>query len=120
MKKCLNGHEVSDNVKFCPQCGAEVVDSNKEFCSNCGKERVDDEKFCSHCGTPFGNVPNNAPIIVEEEKKGGFKKYLPYVIGIFLLLLIIGYFSSNSNGNSEVNNIEASNCSEEDINLNNS
>lgn len=115
MRKCPNGHDVSDNVKFCPQCGAEVVDSNKEFCSNCGKERVDDEKFCSHCGTPFGNVPNNAPIIVEEEKKGGFKKYLPYVIGVFLLLLIIGYFSSNSNRNSEVNNIEASNCSEEDI-----
>lgn len=25
MKKCPNGHEVSDNVKFCPHCGAQVT-----------------------------------------------------------------------------------------------
>ena len=25
MKKCPNGHEVGDNVKFCPQCGAQVT-----------------------------------------------------------------------------------------------
>ena len=90
MRKCPNGHDVSDNVKFCPQCGAEVVDNNKEFCSNCGSERKDNEKFCSHCGTPFGNVPNNAPIIIEEEDGGGFKKYLPYVIGAIVLIAICG------------------------------
>lgn len=87
MRKCPNGHEVSDTVKFCPQCGAEVVN---KFCPNCGKERKDNEKFCSHCGTSFGNVPNNAPIIIEKEDGGGFKKYLPYVIGAIVLIAICG------------------------------
>lgn len=115
MRKCPNGHEVSDNVKFCPQCGAEVVDNNQEFCSNCGSVRKENEKFCSHCGTPFGNVPNNPPINDEEEKKGGFKKYLPYIIGVFALLVIFGYIFSNGSSEEQLNNTEASKYTEEDI-----
>ena len=115
MKKCPNGHEVSDNVKFCPQCGAETVDSNKEFCSNCGKERKENEKFCSHCGTPFGSIPNNSPIIDEEEKNRGFKKYLPYIIGVFALLVIFGYIFSSGSSEEQLNNTEAGKYTEEDI-----
>lgn len=111
--KC--GTQLSDGAKFCPKCGAEVVVNNKEFCSNCGNERKENEKFCSHCGTPFGNVPNNPPINDEEEKKGGFKKYLPYIIGVFALLVIFGYIFSNGSSEEQLNNTEASKYTEEDI-----
>jgi len=42
MKKCPNGHEVSGDVKFCPQCGAEMLEDVAEdvrFCKKCGNER---------------------------------------------------------------------------------
>lgn len=54
MKKCPNGHFVGDNAKFCPTCGAEIVDSGAKFCAKCGNERKGTEKFCPKCGTPYG------------------------------------------------------------------
>lgn len=56
MKECPNGHEVSDTVKFCPKCGAEIQNKFAEeirFCKKCGHERNGTEKFCSHCGQSF-------------------------------------------------------------------
>ena len=103
MKKCPNGHEVNDNQKYCPTCGAEIINGNK-FCTKCGNERKGAEKFCPKCGTPFDNVINNEIVTYEEEKpKSGFKKYLPYILGGILLLGIIGYFCSKSS-NEENNN----------------
>ena len=93
MKKCPNGHEVSDNVKYCPTCGAGIISGNK-FCPKCGSERKGTEKFCSQCGTPFDGVPSNNHIVINEEKNSSFKKYLPYIIGAVVVLAIIGYFSS--------------------------
>lgn len=93
MKKCPNGHEVSDNVKYCPTCGAGIISGNK-FCTKCGSERKGTEKFCSQCGTPFDGVPSNNHIVINEEKNSSFKKYLPYIIGAVVVLAIIGYFSS--------------------------
>ena len=91
--KCPNGHEVTDNVKYCPTCGAETVSENK-FCTKCGSERMGTEKFCSQCGTPFDVEPNINHIVLNEGKSSSFKKYLPYILGAFVLLAIIGYFGS--------------------------
>ena len=52
MKQCPNGHEVGDNVKYCPTCGVEIISGNK-FCTKCGNERKGAEKFCPKCGRPF-------------------------------------------------------------------
>ena len=93
--KCPNGHEVTDNVKYCPTCGAEIVSGNK-FCTKCGSERMGTEKFCSQCGTPFDVEPNINHIVLNEEKNSSFKKYLPYIIGAVVLLGIIGVFASRS------------------------
>lgn len=94
MRQCPNGHEVGDNVKYCPTCGAEITNGNK-FCTKCGNERMGAEKFCSKCGTLFDNVINDEIVTYEEEQpKSGFKKYLPYIIGAVVVLAIIGYFSS--------------------------
>ena len=96
MKQCPNGHEVGDNIKYCPTCGAEIISGNK-FCTKCGNERKGAEKFCPKCGTPFDNVINDEIVTYEEEQpKSGFKKYLPYIIGAVLLLAIIGYYSSKN------------------------
>ena len=91
---CPNGHEVGDNVKYCPTCGAGIISGNK-FCTKCGNERKGAEKFCPKCGTPFDNVINDEIVTYEEEQpKSGFKKYLPYILGTVVVLAIIGYFGS--------------------------
>ena len=96
MRQCPNGHEVGDNVKYCPTCGAEIISGNK-FCTKCGNERKGTEKFCSQCGTPFDSVSINNHAEFNKEKNSSFKKYLPYVIGAIMALPIIGYFKSNGN-----------------------
>lgn len=53
MKQCPNGHDVSDEVKFCPTCGAQIVENGSKFCTKCGSEQNGNERFCTHCGTPF-------------------------------------------------------------------
>lgn len=72
MKQCPNGHSVGDNVKFCPECGAEIVDSSAKFCAKCGNERKGNEKFCSQCGTPFDGTPirENESVARRSSKKG--------------------------------------------------
>ena len=100
--KCPNGHEVANNVKFCPTCGAEIVSGNK-FCTKCGSERMGTEKFCSQCGIPFDVEPNINHIVLYGGKSSSFKKYLPYILGAFVLLAIIGNFSSKDSSNDRSN-----------------
>ena len=109
MKICPNGHEVSDNVKFCPTCGTVIISGNK-FCTKCGSERMGMEKFCSQCGTPFDSVSSNNHTVFNEEKSSSFKKYLPYFIGGVVLLAIIGVFalrSSNGSDSSQSVNVDS-------------
>lgn len=97
---CPNGHEVSDEVRFCPQCGAEIQENVAEdvrFCKKCGQERKGAEKFCSHCGTPYyGNQDVNSvsPKAVGEFALGYFNKKTMYLL-IIAILLIGGYFVYN-------------------------
>lgn len=100
--KCPNGHEVANNVKFCPTCGVEIVSGNK-FCTKCGSERMGTEKFCSQCGIPFDVEPNINHIVLYGRKSSSFKKYLPYILGAFVLLAIIGNFSSKDSSNDRSN-----------------
>lgn len=100
--KCPNGHEVANDVKFCPTCGAEIVSGNK-FCTKYGSERMETEKFCSQCGIPFDVEPNINHIVHNGGKSSSFKKYLPYILGAFVLLAIIGNFSSKDSSNDRSN-----------------
>lgn len=112
--KCPDGHEVSDNVKFCPTCGAEIISGNK-YCTKCGSERKGTEKFCSQCGTPFDSVSSNNHIVINAERNGSFKKYLPYIIGALVLLVIIGFFASRgANGSKSSQPVIADSLAAED------
>ena len=56
MKQCPNGHDVSDNDKFCSVCGAgiiEKIEDNIRFCKKCGRARKENEKFCPQCGSSY-------------------------------------------------------------------
>lgn len=74
VRKCVKcGHEISNRVKFCPECGTSQVDTcpkckepihkGAKFCPNCGESLVKEfkcpkcgavykqgKKFCSECG----------------------------------------------------------------------
>ncbi len=54
MRKCPNGHDVSDDVKYCPQCGNPLNDGIT-ICSKCGAEFSNKAKFCPKCGNPTGS-----------------------------------------------------------------
>lgn len=75
VKRCPNGHNVRDDMKYCPVCGAEISLSGIRFCPNCGKERHTTDRFCSNCGFPF-----EQQFIVEkkEEKSDEFSFFVSY------------------------------------------
>lgn len=93
MKKCLNGHEVSDNVKFCPKCGADIVERGAKFCAKCGNERKGMEMFCSQCGTPFDRINTENNKVLREVQNSPIIKYLLYFIGGIILLGTVVFFS---------------------------
>ncbi len=98
MKKCLNGHEVSDNVKFCPKCGADIVDNSAKFCAKCGNERKGTEKFCPKCGTPYGQSSTSNVSDTKVGQGKSSKKGILIASVVAVIALIGGaawYFLSN-------------------------
>ncbi|MCL2491566.1 MAG: zinc ribbon domain-containing protein [Coriobacteriia bacterium] len=55
------------------------------YCSKCGTQIADDTPFCTSCGATTGQVPETA--VATPAPK--WKKYLPWIIGAFLLLLLL-------------------------------
>ena len=94
MKKCPNcSAQIADNCRFCTECGKEITQAN--VCPHCGASVGEGDAFCQNCGKSLNENPGNEPITYEEEQpKSGFKKYLPYILGVILVLGIIGYFNS--------------------------
>lgn len=98
MKECPNGHEVSDTVKFCPQCGAEIQDKLAEeirFCKKCGHERNGAEKFCSHCGFSFYGEPEYSSSNIESVRNNAFNKKIISLLIVIPLLFVCGYYIYN-------------------------
>ena len=98
MRLCPNGHEVSDTVKFCPKCGAEILDKPAEdirFCKKCGHERNGAEKFCTRCGFPFYGEPDCTSSNIESVHNNAFNKKNISILIVVPLLLICGYFIYN-------------------------
>lgn len=69
IKRCPNGHSVSDGMRYCPVCGEEIVANGMRYCPNCGKERHSTDKFCAHCGFSFVSQVVQQ---VQEEKDDSF------------------------------------------------
>lgn len=65
VERCPKGHPVSDEMKFCPVCGAEIAVGGMRFCPNCGQKRQTMDRFCTNCGFSFDQKE-------KEEKDDGF------------------------------------------------
>ena len=113
MKQCPNcGARIDDDSRFCAECGKELTQTN--VCPHCGASVGESDAFCQNCGKSLKETSTIEQIVYNEEQpKNGFKKYLPYIIGAFVLLGIIGYFSSNdsSNQNNSTNTVVADSTS---------
>ena len=96
MKQCPNcGAQIADDSRFCAECGKEIPQDT--VCPHCGASMNDGDVFCQNCGKKPTDTPIEAnEAVYEGEKKSGFKKYLPYIIGAVVLLGIIGVFASRS------------------------
>lgn len=86
--------EVSDNSKFCSNCGTNIKEyleklENEKYikCPNCSKNIEKDAKFCKYCGEKILNMGDNN---FNDESIGGG---LILVIIVTILLLIFIYFS---------------------------
>lgn len=104
MKQCPNcGARIDDDSRFCAECGKEIPQGT--VCPHCGASMNDGDVFCQNCGKKPTDTPIEAnEAVYEGEKKSGFKKYLPYIIGAVVVLAIIGYFSSNDSNYSSNSN----------------
>lgn len=71
-KQCPNGHAVSDEMNFCPVCGAEISSGSIRFCPNCGIERQATDRFCQNCGLPFFLQPQRMEEKSEDSSFFGF------------------------------------------------
>ena len=98
MKTCPScGAQVDDNSLFCTECGKQIPQD--DVCPHCGASVNTVDSFCQNCGESQKECTNTETIVYEEEEpKNGLKQYLPYVIGGVILLGIIGYCSSNDDG----------------------
>ena len=90
MKKCIHcGAQIADDSRFCSECGKEITQAN--VCPHCGASVGEGDAFCQNCGKSLNENPSNEPITYEEEQpKSGFKKYLPYILGIITLIAVCG------------------------------
>jgi hypothetical protein len=101
MKQCPNcGVQIADESRFCAECGKEIPQGT--VCPHCGASMNEGDVFCQNCGKKPTDTPieaNETAYKGEMEKKSGFKKYLPYILGAFVVLAVIGYFNSNDSSN---------------------
>lgn len=79
IRRCPNGHAVSDDMKYCPLCGVDISFTGIRFCPNCGKERQVTDKFCAQCGYPFIQQPFIQQS--KEEKSDDFSFFVFWWIG---------------------------------------
>ncbi len=105
--KCIKcNFEMEEDMKFCPRCGASVMEASKEnapkkICRICGKELKGTEEFCPYCGKRCDldapeqkrNTENYIPPVVNQvPEKGGPTGTASLVLGI--ISIVIAVFSA--------------------------
>jgi hypothetical protein len=63
-RMCLSGHEVSESMNFCPECGGQIPDESAlTHCPN-GHEVSPEHKFCATCGAALRQEPGYSAVAV--------------------------------------------------------
>jgi RNA polymerase subunit RPABC4/transcription elongation factor Spt4 len=68
--------DVAEGTKFCPNCGSPIGIPKPKVCSKCGTEIEEGEKFCSNCGTPTGSTSIPQSQVSKTAKQGGTSLHL--------------------------------------------
>lgn len=102
--KCKNcGAELQNGVRFCLNCGAEVVSSDEIICPYCNHVNSNKAEYCNSCGLPLKTKETDDYSYLnssetEVQKKSILKPVL--IIGlVFIFLMIAGgvfYFFSST------------------------
>ena len=90
--KC--NHEISDNSKFCSDCGTNIIEYLWELekgkyikCPNCSKKVEKDATFCKYCGNKIEK--EKLPIPQDKEAKIAFLIIGASILVIFFWVIII-------------------------------
>ena len=110
-KFCTNcGHEITENIAFCPQCGFKLHKEEApqtKFCQSCGKKINMNAEICPHCGVRVaGFVSNEEKSVILAAilsflfpglghlynglTKKGISFIVAYIISGILVMLLIG------------------------------
>lgn len=54
--KCTCGWEITENAKFCGNCGKPVPVVDNANCVHCGKPLIPRASFCGQCGKPVSSI----------------------------------------------------------------
>ncbi len=108
------GAELTDNAKFCGNCGNPCKIAEKTYCNVCGSELEINARFCGNCGAPLiNNIPyvKKIEFLSDDVKTNPTKKqrknYNRYILFIILILLILAIaiifgFMLQKNNNKEI------------------
>lgn len=87
--KC--NHEISDNSKFCAECGTNIKKYLKELekekyikCPNCAKKIEKDATFCKYCGSKTEKM---LPIKKEEKRKNFI--FCNILVGNIIIIILV-------------------------------
>lgn len=108
--------EISEDSKFCPNCGVNIFEYNESLraekyinCPKCKKQIEKGTKFCKHCGV---DIENENKLIAEKSEVeandwGGICGHviLAIIISLFVILLAVILNENNNlqNSNSQQN-----------------
>ena len=95
--KCPNcGIEVSENARFCANCGASLARPEKEaeavalYCKNCGSKLPEGAVYCTSCGTPVAAAPSAGPMPEAGLRLAGWGvRFIAWLIDIIIVGIIL-------------------------------
>lgn len=95
---CPNcGSEVSENARFCTNCGATLTHAAKEkeeaaaaYCRNCGARLPEGADYCPDCGTSVVASPTAPGARLRPELAGWGERFIAWLIDMIILGIVVG------------------------------
>ena len=87
--------EISDNSKFCSNCGTNIIEYLAKLeeekyiiCPNCDKKIEKDAKFCKYCGITIKDFIKNAPQQFMQE----IKLHITIAFSLLIVAIVVSIF----------------------------